>query len=228
MSNPARELHVIYQGWRDANPEGKRSLQQVVRPLGQGLAHVATATRLLVRISDLLTYFENEGLAVAVYRRQYAAWWAPVLAHPHGWGGVASAEATAAQSTLDQIEGFAAFLDGKVYSISSEGTETLREILDRAAAVLEEDASLDAELRVYIHRLLQSIRIALDDDAVGVATDYAECVRQLWVALRAAEGASKTKGSEWRGIWTQIATAATAGALVEGGSILLKSITGGA
>lgn len=226
VSNPARELHAIYVDWQSKIHPPRASVGDVLRPTtAQGQPQYLTAMKLLIRMGDLLTEFESNGMAVDVFRKWYPKWWGPVLAHPGGWRTDNAASAFP-QEVLDQIEVYATFLDGKVYEFPDAKKPTLRSVLDEVRDLLEKDDSLDQALRQYIHRLLTLIQNALDDEAVGAATDMATRVRELWVALRAAEGASVEKKSRWNKVWWKIWPSAAAGAVVEGGSVLVQALTG--
>lgn len=202
-------------------------MRQLVDPTSRdGAIEVLTAARLLNRIEDLLTDFDRRGMKVDLYRRQIPDWVAAMVSYQAGWGQQLSSDQVISAEHLDEIEGLANFLDGKVYILGA-GTETLDGLLARAHSLLADDDELDQQLTEYIHRLLQQITIALEDDAVGIAFDYADAVQRLWVAFRAAEGASPEYADRWRDLWTQISAGTVSGALVQVGSIVIQAITAG-
>lgn len=222
MSNPARELHALYARWRQAASVGNKTMAAVVQPMTKGAEEVALAGRLLARIDELLVQLESDGAGVFLYRRQYPGWWTPLLRM--NASGAVGAEDVAPSSMQDQIEGFALYLDGKVFELEPIHDESLRTLIHRVRETLEQDRELDETLRQYIHRLLQSIEIALDDDAIGAGFDAAEAIRQLWVALRAAEGASTGSSSVWRDLWTQITAGIVAGGALQAGTVAIGAI----
>lgn len=227
MTNPARELHSVYGQWREIAVNADRAMPSIVDPTSNdGASQIINVARLLARIDDILTSMEKDGRNVGVYRRQYPDWTLGMLSYRAGWNGNVHPDHIMTEGHMDEIEAFANFLDGKVIVFAPEQENRLRAILDRARKALEEDETLDAPLREYIHRLLQSIQNALDDAAVGGGFDMAEAVQALWVALRAAESASKANKTVWRDIWTQILAGSVSGALVEAGVITIAAIAG--
>ncbi len=94
-------------------------------------------------------------------------------------------------------------------SFGASMKETLRSVLDQARKLLETDDSIGNELRVFIHRLLQQIQDALDDDAVGASFDFSEASARMWVAFQTAETRSQdsNKRRGWGELWRQIGVA---------------------
>src|SRR5690554_5349282 len=70
--------------------------------------------------------------------------------------------------------------------------------LDGVVKLLGEDESLSPELRGYILKLVQQIRVAVEEFETTGRFEYAEALLQLWVALTAATGQSKTAKSKWK------------------------------
>lgn len=229
MSNPARELHSAFEHWRSLALKGNGApLTNAIDPTSTaGAAEVMRVARLLSRIEDTLADLDRQGVRVTLYRRQLPDWVAGMVSYQMGWtrAGV-TPDHVLSNEHLDEIEGLANFLDGKVYVLGGEA-ETLGDLLERARVLLNEDAELDPRLAAYLRRLIDQIQAALEDETLGFAFDYGDAVQRLWVAFRAAESASPERGRMWRDLWTQIGAGTVSGVLVQGGIIVLSAITGG-
>lgn len=220
MSNPARELHLIFSDWQARYPGGEASMLNVVDVRSPaGADEMLRVYRLLARTDAILSQLATDGYAVGLFRRQVATWVQIPLGLNGGWSTGAYAENFIPQATIDQVEGLALFLDGKVYVFDSDRNDDLRELLGEVRSALEEDTELPRPLKVYLHRLLAEIQIALDDAAIGEAFDFADAVRRLWVALGSAENSSTEERSKsrWRRFAERILFDSTAQAMVTGG-----------
>ncbi|MBW9094625.1 hypothetical protein JNB62_13090 [Microbacterium jejuense] len=230
MGNPARELHELYGAWRStvaASSNGTLALQQIVNPTtADGAGQVLRAARYLVRISDLLSEMERQGAHVGLYRRQFPRWVLPVVGYS-GWQNQIGAETVMPEADFDSLEGFANYLDGKVAVFNTGGEANIRQILRSARDLLEQDDSLDDGLKMYIHRLLSEIERALDDAAVGASYDFAAGVEQLYVAVRAAAGASTKASGLWRDLGVQFTAGLLSSGVLQGGTAILAAITSG-
>lgn len=225
MANPARELHSAYQEIRESlDSSGTTSLNRVLKPMTpEGNRQVVKIARLLEQIDVLLTQMEREQMSVALYRRQYPEWYVGLLGYPNGWSAAVSGEAFMSQALMDQIEGFANFLEGKVLSLSDAGEASLRDSLAAARKLLEADQDLDHTLRLYIHRLLAEMERALQDEAIGAGFDIEESIVRLWVAFRAAESStSDANKGKWRDLWVQMVAGVASGSLVQGGTVAMQ------
>jgi hypothetical protein len=204
----------------------------------EGLVEVEVATCALLRMNDLLNGFQADGRDVAVFRRQYPGWWRGTLSMAVGWNQDMHPDHVVTQEVLDTIETFAHYLDGKVRVVASIPSEGLRDILDKARTALEDDVSLSPRLAGYIHRLLQQIQNALDNQAMGEAFDFAGAIDQLYAALSAAEGESRAASepeSRTPSLWSQVLTLLVTRFSGDGAGALgraavdetMKAITGG-
>ena len=129
------------------------------------------------------------------------------------------------KALLDQIEGFGAFLDGKVPVLTDAHELSLRSLIDRADAILTEEG-LDPALKRYLRRLLFEIRFALDDEVAGMSFNFAEAVQRLWVAFEAAAAkAPEAQRPRWRSLADQILVGVASGGVVEAASITLQAIS---
>lgn len=227
MTNPARELHESLSRWRELTAAGNIALRQVIDPTSpEGAATVMRVARLLARVDDVLTDLDSQDVNVDLYRRQYPDWVTAMVSYQLGWAQPLGADNIITVEVLDEIEGLANYLDGKVYELGSRA-DTLQCLLNQAKQALAEDVELDPRLTQYLHRLLQQIQNALDDEMYGIAFDYADAVQRLWVAFRAAEGASPQKSAMWRDLWTQIIAGTASGSLVTGSSMIIQALTTG-
>lgn len=112
-----------------------------------------------------------------------------------------------------------------MFVVESVHEDSLRSLMRRVLDVLAEDDQVDGDLRFYILRLVQSIELTLDDKTIGRGFDIAEATRQLWVALRAAEGAGTKRSHIWRETWLQMTAGTLAGAAVEIGKVSVAAVT---
>lgn len=228
MSNPARELHTLYTAWRARVDEVKGSLENALQPFGEGASQMIVAMSLLTRIDTTLTRFELDGLKVDLYRRQQPGWASGVMSYAAGWKVNLTGEHVFTQAKLDEIEGFANYLDGKVLEYSDLQASELLHIVGRAQKALAEDTELDSLLSLYIHRLLQQIVEALTDQNFGIKFDVEAAAEELSVAFRAAEASSsKERASVWRELWTNMVGGAGGGLIGQGVTNAIRMITGG-
>lgn len=229
MSNPARELHEVYSEWRAKADASSTSMIDLIDPRTAAGAHeILRAARLLARIDEIIVGYTMDGRDdVAVYRRQFPEWLEGMLALRAGWTTIVSAESIATQETMDQIAGFANFLDGKVYEFSDDDLDSLRGILEKARDVLATDVGLEPTVRSYLHRLLQEIQYALDDEAIGASVDFTAAAQRLWVAFRAAEQVSTENSSLWSALAQSFVVNEVTSAAIEGGRLAIMMAPGG-
>jgi hypothetical protein len=231
MGNPARELHKIFAHWRELVPEKNASGIAAHVKIRQeaGAEEMLRVYALLADMDSILRRLALQGAPVAVLRRQLHEWSRVPLALDATWNtSTGNRENFMPQTTLDQIETFALYLDGKVLEFDEPMTSALRSLVDEAGKLLLEDETLPPQLREYLHYLLQEIRIALDDEEIGRAFDFAEATRRLWVAMQAAAGTSKDE--DQRKSWGKLADAIIVGTvssgLVEAGRATIQLMIG--
>lgn len=224
MSNPALELIDLYSSWRD-KANGTATMADIIDPMNVDRDDIIAAMRLLTRIDGILVDHMAAGRRVGVYRRQFPGWCGPVIAwNSSGWMAGIKKDQIVSSTLLDQIESFSNYLDGKVLEVFRI-EDDLRSVLDQARTLLEADASLDPALRHFVHRLLQSIQNALDDDSMRGAFDFDGAIANLFLALRAAEGASK-EPARWKNIIDSLMTGVATGLMVEGTLVTLRALNG--
>lgn len=228
MNNPARILHAIYSDWRLRLDESVATMASVVDPnTPEGARVLVQTAKALVRIDEILATYELSGrYQVQLYRRQYPEWWKGLLSYQAGWAQTMTAEHILSSAHMDEIESFANFLDGKVWELEDLGTASLRSIIADARNALKIDDQLSQELRLYIHRLLQQVEVAMDDDAVGAAFDYEDAVMRLFVAFKAAEGEQTAATGAWGNLRTSILPAGGVATVIEGMSIFAQKMLG--
>lgn len=225
MSNPAREAQRILERWRAQASEAQLNGVSVSLSQIRAQSEIVRLARALAEVEALLGQLEREGRSVAAYRRQIPDWWGGLVSPNHREDQAISPDGVISQEHLDEIEACATVLDFYVLSMSTDQTENLRSIVARARVLLAEDVDLSNELRVYLHRLLQQVEQALDDDALGATFNFAEAVIRLRVAFKAAEGERTKKSATWNTLWTSFVSASASAGLIEGGTILIKALT---
>lgn len=228
MDNPARVLHTRLSAWREkAAKRDRATMRAIVDPSKtSGMLELTSAVSALLAIRDLLSDFSlNSGYSVEVFQRQYPGWWAPVLALRSGWNSTLQPDDVVTRAELDEIEGFANFLDGKLWLLNAASERSLRNVIDQAQKLIEVDETLSPELRTYIHRLVRVVRDALDDEAVGETFKFDDAIQRLFVAFKAAEAEHTPSSSVWRELWTQFVPATLGAALVEAGSLTYQALS---
>lgn len=226
MTNPAWVLHGIYSDWANRLYAENGPMTSVVSPdTAEGAQVLSEAARALVRIDEILASFSASGRNVDLFRRQYPEWWKGLISYTGGWQSALSGAHVLTDAHMDEIAGFAHFLDGKVVVVEPASLENLRTILDRARNALESDGLLSPELRGYIHRLLQEIQNALDDSAIGSTYDYGSAVERLYVAFKAAESEGTPSKGVWTGLWTGFISGTASSAVMQGATIVIAALT---
>lgn len=227
MSNPAQELHTLYASWR-SRIEGASSVATMsthLRPKSDGIADIRRAYALLSTIDGVLRRLDGEGRNVDVFRKQLDGWARVPLSLSAGWGGNVNADHLISEVMLQQIESFAAYLEGKVLILADAQDANLRSLIDRADGLLTGEG-FDPVLQHYLRRLISEIRFALDDEAAGNAFDYSEAVQRLWVAFNAAaERAPEPQKRNWRDLAEQVLIGVVSGGTIEAASIVVGAIT---
>lgn len=228
MSNPAWQLHAMYDDLRTRADAGS-SLDALLELDSQaGHRWWMTAASLLARIERLLEALRQEGHRVGVYQRQTKNWLSPLTGRQTGgWNTAVNGDQVISQDHMDQIEALASFLDGKIRELDDPSKESLRDIVDRAGGLLAEDDSLPSYLRVYLHRLIQEVSNALQDEAAGVAFDFDDATTRLAVALSAAGAQSKSKSDAWMSLIRDMTAGVGSGLLVEGFNATLRALGAG-
>lgn len=224
MSNPALVLHDIYSEWREELTDQRSSLAAMMSlDTIDGARQIAVAAEALNRIHAILhSPAFGAKYKVAVFQRQYPEWWKPLVCYNSGWQTVIDADTFISPAHLDEIETFAAFLDGKVYELQPEASRALIEIVAEARRALIADIALSDPLRQYIHLLIQKIQNALDDETVGLNFDYAEAVAGLRTAFQAAASEGTDQSSVWDKLRYDILPNGAVNALISFGGIFTQ------
>ena len=219
MTNPARELHILFESWRSRIADtGTMSLSSVIKVTTEtGLDEVMLSWRLLARIRDIIDHMTARGLTVGIFARQFAGWARVPLSLPGGWNASIGKDHLVNQATLDELEAFALYLDHHVVVFDDGKAESLRTLIERVRALLVEDEGLEEALRAYLHDLTQEIRNALDDENIGKSFDFAAASARLWVAFGAAENdSSGNNKARWRAFRDQVVIGISSQGVIEG------------
>lgn len=148
-------------------------MKHIVSPRSRtGASRFTVAADCLARIDRVIAAMEvDRSHFAAMYRRQFPTWWLPLISYGKGWQQNLGPDDVVTEGHLDQIQGFAHYLDGKIWEVEAEN-EDLRSFVRNARAALEDDGSVSGPLRAYRSRLLQEIDRALNDGAIGRMFDY--------------------------------------------------------
>lgn len=193
-----------------------------------GIAEFRRAYRLITATDDLLRRFEADGRNVAVFRRQFDGWSRVPLMLDAVWNQATIGQNIVGQPILDQLEGFDAYLEGKVLTISDDRMPSLRALVAEANAALAEDDELPPQLVWYLKRLLSEIQLALDDEQFGSSFDFTEAVQRLWVTLNAAAEQSKSEARKgrWRNLVDQVIIGSVSSGAIEAAKAGIAITTG--
>jgi hypothetical protein len=178
-------------------------------------------TDLLALRSGLADMFAA-GLPVGTYLKYVPAWTAMTMSYPQGWSGLVNGEDAYPVSTLDHLRTLAGWFQAAGPSPSADAQGELRDFLIDVLALLEDDATISAELKVYLGRLVREMQNALDDEEVFDRFDFDEAGRRLWTALFAAAAQSQDEEKEaaWRGMANKLWWPTAAGVLGSAPSII--------
>jgi len=230
MSNPARVLIHLFEGWARTSPKSYRGSRA-----GEGPPEQATQFKLAVqllaaieaRLKDLSEAADLDAARAASGWLSdswsgLAKWWSFTLAIAAEVGSRERAREMKVPTDLSQC---ADLLDQNP-QYGPTALEQLRSIARAARVALEQDTDLSPELRIFIHRLLSEIEAALDDEAVGATYDFASGAERLYMAFKAAESERTERCTTWRELWIAFLPGVTAAALVEGASLAIQSLSG--
>lgn len=224
MSNPARRLHEIYQGWAagygpTAEARGARGLDP---NSPDTYASQVESFRLILAIEHALVYLESKSPGMAIYRKQFPQWVNISINYPGNWTGGSDPEASFPQSVMDHLHTFSILLDFDNPGLMPEPEAKLRDVIQSIVTLLIEDDSLSQELREYIFKLTNEVRAALDDEAITGSFDFAGAAQRMWVSVFAAAGQSKKMKTKWKATAGRLFQDASATAL---GSLPAVSVT---
>lgn len=229
MSNPALELHDLYESWKgrieESPSQNMKTHLRVDSP--EGMTEIRHAYALLTTMAQILRRFELDGRRFQPYRKQLDGWARVPLSVQAGWTAGVVPQHLISESMLDQIQSFGGYLEGKVLELLPAQEVNLRSLIDRADVLLN-DGAFDPALKKYLRRLIAAIRDALDDDQAGKVFDFTSAVEQLWVALNAAaERAPEKQRAHWRELVEQVFVGIAGAAPVEAAGIVIAAIAAG-
>lgn len=230
MSNPALELHDLYESWRHviaASSSQQNMKVHLAIDTADGMAEVRRAYALLTAMDEILRRFELDGRRYQPYRKQIDGWAKVPMSVQAGWSSAVSPLHLISDGMLEQILSFGGYLEGKVLVLAPQQHANLRSLIDMADVLLNHEG-FDPALRQYLRRLIASIRYALDDEQAGKTFDFTDAVERLWVAFNAAaERAPDEQRPRWRALVEQVFIGIAIAAPVEASGIVIAAIAAG-
>jgi hypothetical protein len=205
MSNPAADLHELFTRWGAVLDEGNQSAMSS-RQLDseEGFAKQRDAMGHLLDVVEGLSRLEDQGLPVSIYRKYVAAWTSMTMNCDRHWNSAMSRETAFPQNEMDHLETLRGWFAVGAPRVRSGTDAELRVLLSDVGALLDDDASISDELRLYIRRLVADVQASLDDEKLGSGFDLGDAAERLWVALFAAAG--QTSDPDKKGRWSNLAT----------------------
>ncbi|GAA4265201.1 hypothetical protein [Frondihabitans peucedani] len=200
MTNPAQELLTIFDSWKGSSGDGI----QIARTQSDGMISLndhLRAMKLVWELAQIVDHWEASGQAVQMYRQGLNAWVSYILAFPYSWQASSGNQQARSSARTDLLEALAHALSLSAPRIDINQLESLSSFLDSIMELLASDNALPEELRKYILKLVQEIRLAWEDWSVSGVSPSEDTFLRLWVALQAAENASHEEKSKWRTLW---------------------------
>lgn len=226
MSNPARELLLIFSTWK-GSMDGTVA-PQITRGWAAGDEPTETylqAMRHLLAIQRALDVLKSEGRETDYFYEYFTAWLKIVLNYPGSWQTGTRSDAAFPSSLLNQLQGLAVILDFSGHpGMNAESKGHIRATLDEVIELLLGDDSLSSELRFYLTKLVREMQTALDDEEVAANFDFMGAAERLWVAMQAAAGQSTTKKSGWTTVAKNFLIPISVGMMTHTGSIGIDDV----
>lgn len=226
--NPAGELLEIFTEWKDGLSRGNHTAD-MSRGFSDPKQFVATHVkvfRLLDQIDSAFQNLEDRHKAVEVFRRHQQSWMLMALNHYGTWTNSAPAGQLFPQADMEQLEGFARYLDEVQSPYDPAQITQVRVLLDEVERQLTADPNLDDLLKGYLNDLVRHIRNAIVD-ATYRDLNVPDLMRQLWVALNAtiqqSKGPNKTK---WRKLLNKLESVPLDMAAAIGVAVVTHALTG--
>ncbi|MET3349604.1 UNVERIFIED_ORG: hypothetical protein ABID57_001276 [Arthrobacter sp. UYEF1] len=195
MSNPASEILTIFKHWQDA--ASGSSPTHVVRGWNGGDFHAEHlhVIKSLAEISRVVDQLEAGGRKVGAHRRGIDLITTALLNAPYNWADNGGNNGTMTPHMFDVLEMLESELDHQGPKLSSGSIDSAKALLDDVLAALDDDGTLPNEVRAHISGVIAVVRGYLDNPGSGTEADLGESLRQLWIALYAAAGATKDAGA---------------------------------
>jgi hypothetical protein len=197
LSNSARELHELLASWASV-PKG----QDIYAVRGGGNPGSDAFWQEQVRAAQLLGDVSLALQRLAVQRdvghwmRSFPAWSQALFVPLRGWDARSQSGWKAIeQAHLDNLAGFAAFMDGQALYIPSDGRNQARDGLIEIEEILK-DASLTEAERRYAWRLLEEVRSLLSEANSFGSVRIVERINELFGFLNLLAEAFETRRND--------------------------------
>lgn len=196
MSNPASEILTIFKQWQDG--ASGNSPTHVVRGWNGGDFHTdhLHVIKSLAEISRVVDQLEAGGRKVGAHRRGVDLITTALLNAPYNWSDNGGNQGTMTPHMFDVLEMLESELDHQAPKLAAGSVDGAKALLDDVLAVLDDDGTLPDKVRAHILGVIAVVRGYLDNPGSGTEVDLAESLRQLWIALYAAAGATKDAGAK--------------------------------
>jgi hypothetical protein len=197
MSNAARDLHELLASWASV-PKG----QDIYAVRGGGnpgsdafWQEQVRAAQLLGDVSLALQRLASER-EVGHWMRSFPAWSQALFVPLRGWDARTQTGWRAIdQAHLDNLAGFAAFMDGQALYVSSDGRKHAHDGLVEIEEILK-DASLTEAERRYAWRLLEEVRSLLSEANSFGTIRLVERINELFGFLNLLAEAFETRRND--------------------------------
>jgi hypothetical protein len=186
--NAARELHSLYDAWatiptghsiwnvRVASVPGKPESQQ--DPI-----NLVRAARLLGEVQQALDELERAGEPVDFFRSFVPEWVDALYLPAYAWqSGVSSSTQVIPSNTLSTLGAFATYLDKTTLrprAADAASFASARQASEQILTVLRDQDDLEDDERLYVFKLLDSIRSLLDAKDLRVNAQLIARVNEL-------------------------------------------------
>lgn len=223
MDNPARELHRIFSKWRDAfstPPYGGSAQLEVVRNMDTraGIDESVRAIRLLQQIEMLIAVEQRNGEDVSIYTSEVESWYHAVFAYPHGWKQGTEADAFMSTSSLSALRFFSRIADHLASASPTGEVARAEDAIRQGRQLLADDATLTAELKRFISKLIDGVERALNQHRLGLDVDLEHELQVLMTSFSIAHQRSSDPSlkDKWKTLFWDVAGGAGGGALADG------------
>lgn len=156
--------------------------------------------RLISECENAISELEREGQNVDTFRRVLHSWAAALMNFPQSWNGRdTNPRQVFTPRVMDTLETFALVLESRAPAINPYGIERLQSLLVEIQDLLKEDASLGGEMRLHVYEVVQMLLRYIEDKEMYGHADFRNAVKDLWIAVNAAAGASDDEHrSRWK------------------------------
>lgn len=179
MSNPARELAQIIQGWVSSK-EKVAYMQRGLQKGGDGWPTQMRAAELLFELERSLLWMKHHrGADVEVFLEAFPKWRNIVFHYAEQWQ-----QAPTSDDGLPMLRACAPLLDAN--GRTDFDVERLREGVGDIGGVIDADQSLSPTLKLYVARLVAHVNGLLDVYETTGVFELADAIAQLQIFMDAA------------------------------------------